>query len=101
MNVIYTVTSVFLDAKGHVERTRCVGWYLELRQAKNAVINDVGSLSEAGYYNYIVIEESPEGIYGVSQQDYQWWFSHNDVKNCWESCVKPENQVGIVGFGVG
>ena len=104
MNVIYTVTSIYLyeGFQGlSTERTRCVGWYKDLERAKDSVRRDVGGLCEAGYYNYIVIEESPEGIYGITSSERSWWFYHSDLKNCWVECEKPKQLTPVIGFGIG
>jgi hypothetical protein len=49
--LLYFVTTVRKN-----EDTRCIGYYLSLKVARDVIKNNVESLCEAGYYQYIVIE---------------------------------------------
>ena len=103
--VIYTITSLVEDNNGDIVEDRVVGWYSDLKIAKQCVEEDWADFDEAGYYNYVVIERNVEGLYNINgfELDIQteWWYKFDDDNNKWVVCEKPDWSVGIVGWGLG
>lgn len=103
--VIYTITSLGVDKvkrdgkvkyiydwKNH--RSRLVGWYTSLEEAKKCVENDSMGFDEAGYYNFIVIERVVEGIYNMGGHGLdkicEWWYTYTEDGEIWVECKKPK-----------
>ncbi len=85
-------------------RTRTVGYYFNLETAKKAVEEDWAGFDEAGYYNFIIIEEMREGLYpSADVEEKEWWYYHNSNIGKWVPCDRPKTErlEGVVGFGVG
>jgi hypothetical protein len=108
---IYTITSLYItehatrfdqiDFKQY--RDRIVGFYFDKETAIKCVEEDWAGFSEAGYYNYIVIEELCQGIYPCvsSKDDRHVWFYHDDDLNKWIVCDKPKCLKNTIGFSIG
>ena len=122
--VIYTITSVFIEepkiessVNGNIipckntfscKRARLVGFYSDLEKAKTCVLEDWASFSEAGYYNYVVIERVVEGLYNLDGMELndldklgEWWYVCKESYPKWIECEKPKELTGIVSFGIG
>lgn len=117
---IYTITSLFLELDKeksklnkksikHLNwkqyRDRIVGYYFDLDAADQCVTEDRGGFSEAGFYNYIVIEKVNVGLYNIPKNkfdsQFEWWYRHNDKRNKWERCKKPMLVNHVINFGIG
>jgi len=99
--VIYTITS--LCSPGGPTLPRCCGYYTSLEKAKECVENDWGGFSEAGYYDYIVIEKVVEGLYNawnapdpVLDKQHQWWYTYDGSR--WITTDSPECYKNLVDF---
>ena len=76
---------------------RTFGWYSELQNALTSVEKNQGDLREY-LYNYIVIEEIPEGVWGIALGE--WWFKWNKKKNTFVPIRKPKKTYGTVNWAM-
>ena len=95
---IYTITTIEVDKKDGFSSSRCVGFYYDLNEAKNAIEENRCDLFETCYL-YAVIEESYEGIYPHIEK--QLWYKYNLKKEKYEKCKKPEFAMGYGSCGIG
>ncbi len=70
MASIYTITTYRRTADRKVGNKlwhdrRTVGWLSDLAVAIRVVEHNGGDLEEAGWYRWAVIDEIPEGLYGI------------------------------------
>ncbi len=91
--IIFTVTAIQHDRKGH----RCFGYYPNLGAAVATVIDNKPRYDEAGYYDYIIIEE----IRSPGQVVNETWFGWSDKLLAWVECVKPLFSVGTTHWAIG
>ncbi len=100
---IYTVTTIGpLDQKYH-DRTPAA--CTSLGRAQEILEKNEGSLNEAGYYPYAVIERLPTDVvypeihaFGTGVRT-QWWYKFDGKK--YRPCRKPAKFKGTIGFGIG
>lgn len=93
---IYTVTTIrHALAAGN----RAVGFYHTLKEATDALVNNVMDINECGYYRYGVIEIVPPGIYTYPREEL--WFKWNPDKEQYEPCPKPERFAQVIGWSLG
>lgn len=97
-NPIYTITTIEVDKKESYSSSRCVGFYYDLNEAKNAVEENRCDIFETCYL-YAVIEETYAGIYPEIKQEL--WFKYNLKEEKYEKCEKPEFTIGYGGYGIG
>lgn len=104
---IFTITSLYYETpkKGLLNtdyRGRCFGYFSHLEDAQKCVEEDCGeTLSEGNYYNYVVIEETPQGI---STQRKEYWYKFNPIKTIkkmWLKARKPKQIKNVICFGIG
>lgn len=106
METIYTVT-VFqkispnqLDLYQIVDLgdRRCVGWYDNIDEAKNAVINNFSDMHE-DMYKFAIIEEVTQGIKipDVSRVVFAW----NANTNEYEEINLPKELEDLCSLGIG
>jgi hypothetical protein len=72
----YFITTIRtkLDKNSVVFDSRTVGFFAKKEDASYCLEHDVGSLNEAGYYPWAVVEKIPEGLYPMpSQEDNEFW----------------------------
>lgn len=79
---IYTIVVIRTDNPDRDEsfsvgedQIRTIAWVSEFGDANRIVFENIGDLSEQGYYKLAVIEEIYEGIYPTAAR--QWWFMWN------------------------
>jgi len=82
-----------------LEETRCWGFLKSKKRAIELVENNVTDLNEAGYYKYVVIETSYEGL--LPYADNQMWFIYNRETGKYDRCEKPRFSEGIVNYCLG
>lgn len=94
--MIYTVTTQrpALYA-GH----RCVGYYEDLKDAEECVINNDCDISEEGYYRYAIIEEIEPGLYTFPRKEFWYRWDGRDKK--YHPCEKPKQFKNTAGWGMG
>lgn len=63
---IYVVT-VLSRHRNFAHRERTWGWRSSLDAATSDALGNVTDMFEAGYYNFAVIEETPEGVGAISK----------------------------------
>ena len=113
MNKIYTITTIKLPKEyfdiGWIDdeeyskldkkkvRTRCIGWYDTVEEAKRIVEGNVMDISEDGYYNMVVIEDVERGLWMPA--DNELWYELKDNK--YVPCDKPKYYDKVVCFGIG
>jgi len=73
-----------------------VGWFSTKEDAICAVIRNDMDIHE-DTYNYVVIEEVCEGLYGEGE-DVQYWYVWNDDDNKYELCEQPSFAYGTIHF---
>jgi len=78
-----SATPIFIITTLHPEkgRFRTVGWFPTLEEAQKVLEKNWGSLNEAGWYPYAVIEAIAPGLYPTSDkapegQQYGWWYEY-------------------------
>ena len=92
---IYTVTGIVYNCpKSHC---RCFGWYKVLIDAEKAVDENRGDMNEAGYYQWVVIEEIPEGVWRSENNEIWYEWDGSSYKNV----EKPNQFRSIVNWGIG
>jgi hypothetical protein len=70
------------------DRIRTVAWTVDVSDAIRIVSDDIGQISDAGYYNLALVEELAEGVYNMAIN--QWWFQWNDKDEKYYQINKPE-----------
>lgn len=91
---MFFITTVSEDGKS----TRCVGYFKDLKEAKERVKKNYCDIFEF-LYKYAVIEKVPEGIYrGI---DSEYWFEIDLEKLEYKEIEKPEQFEGYICFGIG
>ena len=86
MFVIFLITTISTTNK-KFSYSRTVGYFKDLNKAKEIVENNCYDLFET-FYDYAVIEEVPEGIYPLYEN--QVWYKWNLKENKYEECERPE-----------
>lgn len=100
-NSIFVVTVASLK---HFLRTllyddieqRHIGWYTTLEKARENVLNNTLDINEGGSYEYAVIEEIREGMYGDSMQVF--YFKFNNESGKYEEVDKPDAPNCSLGY---
>jgi len=95
MNKIYTVTAI------NEKNKRVWGWYADLYEAEEAVINNITDMNEAGYYPHILIEEVEEGILPITTVDKQRWYQFDEEDENYHKCEQPEEYKKILNWAMG
>jgi len=75
---------------------RCIGYFIDLENAKEAVEDNYGDMYEEGHYPYCIIEGHKEGIYGFTSEIY--WYKWNSG---YKQIDKPKGLENICGYGMG
>ena len=86
MNNIFLITTIS-TTNNKFSCSRTVGYFKDLNKAKEIVENNCYDLFET-FYGYAVIEEVPEGIYPLYEN--QVWYKWNLKENKYEECERPE-----------
>jgi hypothetical protein len=89
---MYFITATTERGKEH----RCFGYYVDLYDAKDAVLGNMMDIHEC-LYTYVVIENIEEGIHG--ECSYQKWFEWKENK--WSECETPNWAKGIINWAIG
>ena len=85
MNNIFLITTISTTNK-KFSYSRTVGYFKDLNEAKEIVENNCYDLFET-FYDYAVIEEVPEGIYPLYEN--QVWYKWNLKENKYERLCIP------------
>lgn len=85
------------EGVGQFERDRSWGWFPTLDKAVEYLKKYPDFFHEAGWYDYVVIEETKECI---SHRHEEHWFKLSK-KNKWVPCEKPKGVSKICGWGLG
>lgn len=103
---IYTITTIEKlkpDDRYYCQQgdTRCVGFYYDMESAEEAVIENRCDIFEC-LYDYAVIEQTPQGVYGTSSSEYKrWFYKYDHDNNKYVPIEEPECVKHIYGFGIG
>ena len=93
----FFVTTLRRDGKVEPKRdTRCIGYYEELKWARNTV--ETLSIDEGGWYKYAVIEEFGQGWYPNVHQEI--WYQFYKTRKP-KQIKKPARFNRIRNFGLG
>ena len=97
---IFTVCAVSGFDRNELGLKRTYGWYTKLKDAYKDVIANRGDLWESSY-DYIVIEEVKEGVWGMAIKE--WWFKWNwqDSKKGFHPIRKPKETKGTINWSIG
>jgi len=105
-NPIYTITSVAKEdaddmlKNPHTLKTRCVGFVYAESDVNRILKNNIGSLNEAGYWPYIVVEKISPGLYQYDKKPD--WYEYSKCQNTWKKIQCPfKNKYQSVGYGMG
>ena len=77
-------------------KNRTFGWYPKFLDAEKAVRKNCCNIYEF-QYDYMVIEEIPEGVFGLRKQE--WWYKWNGKE--FIKINKPQEIFNVVNFGIG
>jgi len=97
--IIFAVTGVTYDWPK--SGTRCYGWYPHFELAEEAVYNNRGSLNEEGYYEWVVIEKIPEGVWRTAVDSAETWHHWEDEDSKYVRIDKPGQFKSVSGWGMG
>jgi hypothetical protein len=101
---IFTVSSIDEDSFTNPtsrHKSRCWGWYLSLKKAKEAVAVNTGDMAEGCYYTHCLIEEISEGIPVIPMREcwYKWIpEKNNQYRGRWKRCKKPKWTSRVKGW---
>ena len=95
ISIITTIKNDNPASKGF----RSVGFFFDMEQSQRIVENNIGDISECGYYRYCVIEVFDEGIYQESKEEI--WYVWYSEQNRYVRCLKPNNLKMFVNYGIG
>lgn len=102
---IYTITLIQESSK-KASHNRCMGWFTNLKEARDAVLSNAGDMFEVGYYKYAVIERCEMGIY--CHIDKEYWFEAHYLEGgdalrplVAEIEMPPKEYEGVCNFGIG
>lgn len=95
---IHTVTLVphHEDMK-NIPLARCIGFYRDREAARNG-LHSRGD-TEAGYYNYAILERYEEGAWAMSEEPE--WYQYDFFKNEWIQVPEPKFAEYTVNYGIG
>ncbi len=91
---IWTVTTIRLRGDRKL-CSRTWGYYLSQEDAIDGMQRCCDS--EAGYYQYAIIENFTPGIYAMAKTEL--WFKWDEHE--WKSCDKPEGEQSTVNYAIG
>jgi hypothetical protein len=100
---IFVVTVMYLKSETDT-RPRCWGWFSRLEDAERAVIGNHTDMFEAAYYTHAVIEEMPEGLIPIAQNEYWFEATYGDGDGLGprvKRVEKPASMALVIGFGMG
>ena len=96
---MFFITSVRYDKEAGKSDTACFGYVEQCEDAHGIVARNTCDLEEY-YYNYLVIEEIPQGIHPTPISEC--WFKWNKKQNIWEQINAPKFSRSIINWcGVG
>lgn len=86
--------------------SRIVGFMHDKKKAIEIIEDNVGDLYEEGYYPYALVEEVPEGIYGIARnlpfEDRVTWFKWDKTEKAYKQIEKcPDDLDGVVNLSIG
>lgn len=81
-----------------ISERRTFGWFAELYDANCAVRYNRCDIHEC-YYNYAVIEEINQGIFGMAVKE--WWWKWDKKQQRYLSINKPKKFKQLTNFGMG
>jgi len=106
--VIHTVTTIHVEYdplfdQTNVIRRRCVGYFLDIEDARRCIEGNWSDIYENGHYNMAVIESIKPGIYVYPRAEIWFgWVRRSETDQGYK--LVPEKPDGLrrqVGFGIG
>lgn len=95
-DAFYALTTLCFQehSSRRTERTRTVGIFNNLGEAKTILLKNIGDLNEAGWYPYAVIEELPMNclypqIIAHKEKLSRHWFQFDHELNTWRAIDDP------------
>jgi hypothetical protein len=106
--MIYTITmatdlveKINIHGKPYQFRDyRVVGYFLDAKVARNAIINNFGDVQEKRHV-YAILEAVGEGVYPNTKSEHDEWFKWNSKENKFNPCEKPEDLKNTCNFAIG
>ena len=102
------MTNFFITSVTYYEKcidSRCIGYLPSFKEAESAILNDNGTISEDGTFNYVVIEEMHMGVIAlinyINKQPAQFWYKLNQNTQRFEKIKTPTWANGIINWGIG
>lgn len=93
---MYFITTLYIK-KGKVIRKRTVGYFSDFKKTKIILRTDGYDLYECGYYNFVVVENIPEGIYQGDTEPT--WFKYDKKQKGFFECIAPRLTGSLDGNG--
>ena len=88
MNHFYVITT--FKVLPNLKRIRTVGIFINQKDAIEIIENDIGSLNEAGYYEWAIIEQRGYGLYSNCDHDLSLLYQFNRESYSWEKRLLSE-----------
>ena len=95
---LYFLTTIRIEEKGGTD-CRCVGFYDELKVARDVLKKHSVMLGEQGWYKYAVIEAFSSGWYPCSEKEEWYQFRDRDKKVV--KIEKPKRFRNTCNFAIG
>lgn len=96
---IYVIQALRLEPYS----TRNIGWFSYEDDAKRILLLNASVISEEirgiPYYEYVLVERVPMGIYPECSEDRVWFYKWEEGK--YVPCERPDRFSGVVGFTMG
>jgi hypothetical protein len=75
--------------------SRTCGWFFKFENAEETIFKNYYDIHEE-CYNYAIIEECKEGLFGSLDEKLEHWYKWKDGR--YKSAQKPKEYKGIVDF---
>lgn len=87
---------------------RNIGWFSSLREAYISLIENTSLISEevdnVPYYKYAIIEEIPQGLYGISNKSDEnicMFFKYDEKYSIYRETYRPKSLESVLSLWVG
>lgn len=84
------IIKLFKSKSGHITTGENAGWYKNILDAINSIMNNTLDLSDAGYYEVAAVIPVDEGLYGIAKREEEKWYKWNVISKKYEKCDRPE-----------
>ena len=95
---MYFITQIEYNEKTGELINDCRGYFSSFEDAENVVINNITDLYES-CFNYVVIENIPEGLYKTDLNPH--WYKYNSETDKYDKTTEPKFANNYYGFALG